>query len=518
MMVKDMYKDAIAVSEHVFWVGTHDAKDSFQCNPYVIRTSDAGVLIDPGSVLYFADYLDKVRQVIDFRAITHIVLQHQDPDVCGVIAQLAEILTAKKNSRFRIITHRRTAALVRHYGKNLKFEYPDQFPDQKLPLGGGHTLEFINTPYLHAPGAIATYFNTDKILFSSDIFGGTTTHWSLFAGETYFDDIRVFHEQYMPSKEILLFAMTQIERFDIEKIAPQHGSVMNRGQARKMIDAFKDFECGLFIDQSFRDELQAAQKKIEAQNRIMNRELIMAGQFQQSLLPDREKILAEADLDIAFLFKPHSQVSGDFLIIDPIDERFLGIMIVDVVDHGVTSGLATIQLKTLFEEYKRTSVNPARILEKINNKTFSISENDIFLCATYMVYDKAKSVVTIASAGGIPPVYYSSTRNESILAPIDGACLGVLGAEDYQISDKSIFFALGDCLILQTDGLMDSINSDDEPFERVRSQRRFMEAIKKDKPAQTILDDIVEQVGLHTGRKNQFDDDATIVVFKRKKR
>jgi serine phosphatase RsbU (regulator of sigma subunit) len=513
-----MYDDALPISEHVFWVGIHDARDAFQCNPYVIRTNGAGVLIDPGSVLYFPRYLEKIQQVIDFQAVTHIVLQHQDPDVCGVIAQLAELLKAKGNTRFRIITHRRTAALVRHYGENLKFEYPDRFPDQKLALGGGHTLEFINTPYLHAPGAIATYFNTDKILFSSDIFGGMTSDWTLFAGESYFDDIRMFHEQYMPSKEILLFSMTQIERFDIEKIAPQHGSVMNRDQARKMIDAFKDFECGLFIDQSFRDELQAARKQIEEQNRIMNRELIMAGQFQQSLLPERERIRNEAHLDIAFLFKPHSQVSGDFLIIDSIDERFLGIMIVDVVDHGVTSGLATIQLKTLFEEYKRTSFSPARVLERINRKAFSISENDIFLCATYMVYDRTESVVTIASAGGIPPIYYRSARDESILAPVNGTCLGVLGAEDYRISDNSFVFDLDDCLILQTDGLMDSTNTDDIPFDRVRSQRRFMDEITKDKPAQEILDDIVKQVGLHTGEENRFDDDATIVVFKRKNR
>ena len=71
---------------------------------------------------------------------------------------------------------------------------------------------------------------------------------------------------------------------------------------------------------------------------------------------------------------PHSpdqlfaDIENDFLIIDKIDARHLGIMAVDVVDHGVMSGLATIQIKTLFDEYKSTTLNPDDVLRTINDK------------------------------------------------------------------------------------------------------------------------------------------------------
>ena len=100
-MEKEMVDEPIQISEHVFWVGTHDARDSFQCNPYVIRAGDAGVLIDPGSVLYFSGYQEKLRRLIDLKAVTYIVLQHQDPDVCGVIAQLADMLRAEGKIEIR---------------------------------------------------------------------------------------------------------------------------------------------------------------------------------------------------------------------------------------------------------------------------------------------------------------------------------------------------------------------------------------------------------------------------------
>jgi flavorubredoxin len=291
------YTKSIPISDHVFWVGTFDSRDNFQCNAYLIVVNGKGAIIDPGSVLYFDSFMKKISERIELKNISHIILQHQDPDVCGNIAMLADALAAAGNKSFKILTHSRTSAVVRHYGANLKFESTNRIPEEKIFLGLNHELKFIHTPYLHAPGAIATYFNTDKILFSSDIFGGMTDNWNLFAAETYFEDISTFHKEYMPAKELLLFAMTQFERFDINKIAPQHGSVINKEQAKTMIEAFKDFECGLFIDKTFREELQEARKKIEEQNQIMSKDLSMAGHFQQTLLPDKKMIAWKNGVD-----------------------------------------------------------------------------------------------------------------------------------------------------------------------------------------------------------------------------
>ena len=229
-MKTENYNAPVKISDHVYWVGNYDPTDSFQCNAYLILVHGKGVIIDPGSVLYFEDFVQKVAQLIEFESITHIIIQHQDPDVCGNIALLMDTIQSSGNESCKIITHKRTAALIRHYGGDFKFEYSDKFPGEKLYLGNKQTLEFIHTPYLHAPGAIATYFSEDKILFSGDIFGGMTEGWDLYADEDYFEKIKAFHQDYMPAKELLLFAMTKFDRYEIEKIAPQHGSVLNKKQ------------------------------------------------------------------------------------------------------------------------------------------------------------------------------------------------------------------------------------------------------------------------------------------------
>jgi len=509
------YRRPIKVSEHVYWVGAVDRSDTFQCNSYLISHDKRGVIIDPGSVLYFGDLVRKVSEVMPLERISHVVVQHQDPDVCGNIAMLMEALRAEGNVSCKVVTHRRTSVLVRHYGGDLQYLYSDQLPEGRLMIPGGPDLEFIHTPYLHAPGAIATYFAEDRVLFSGDIFGGMTERWDLFAGEGYFEEISSFHRDYMPAKEILLYAMTRFEGRDIELIAPQHGSVLRREQAKEIIRIFKDFECGLFIDKSFREALHAAQKRIEEQNRIMNDELALAGRFQRALIPDRAFLDQVEDLDIDFHFRPSSRVSGDFLIMDQVSDQHLGVVIIDVVGHGVMPGLATIQFKTLFDEYKGDSLSPSQVLRTINERSFSVYEHDIFITALYLIYDTLSGECTLASAGGVPPIYHDSAKARAELILMKGTPLGMGSDKETRIPEHSFTLKENDVLILQTDGLIECFNERGEAFESLKGQKRFMEEIREDRSAREILKSILGAVERHKGIDRNFEDDVTIVVLKK---
>ncbi|MBF0275704.1 MAG: MBL fold metallo-hydrolase, partial [Nitrospinae bacterium] len=347
------YTKPVQVSEHIYWVGTYDPHDKFQCNSYLILCNGKGVIVDSGSTLFLESLLEKVAQLVALDNIVAVVSQHQDPDVCGNIFQLKNILIEVGCQNLTLYTHFRTALLIKHYGRGLVFKHTDKLPAGKAEITSGFEMEFIHTPYLHAPGAITTYFPQDKVLLSSDLFGGVTENWSLYAGENYFEEITSFHKEYMPSKEILLYTIKRLESYDIEMIAPQHGSIMNRKQAQEVMKAFEDFNCGLFIEESFREELHEAQRLIEEQHGIMQQELEMAANFQKTLLPVNRVGLCDVCredcpevIDFSFYLKPCNEISGDFIIIDKIDHKHFGIMIIDVMGHGVTSGLATIEIKT----------------------------------------------------------------------------------------------------------------------------------------------------------------------------
>ena len=241
-MAKPDLTKAVEIGDGIYWVGFDDAEAGFRCNPYLINDGDESVIIDPGSVPHFPVVLDKVKRITSLEKLSHIIAHHQDPDMCGAIPQWEELL-GKLGTKVDICTTDRAAVLIAYYGVKSQFYHVDS-NDWKLTLQSGRTLKFIFTPYLHFPGAFMTYDEKSKILFSSDIFGGISYDWDLYANEYYSEAMKAFHENYMPSNEILRNAMNKLDDLDIEIIAPQHGSIIKKDSVREYIDILKNLECG----------------------------------------------------------------------------------------------------------------------------------------------------------------------------------------------------------------------------------------------------------------------------------
>jgi len=222
------YSKPIEIAEDIYWVGYKIPNDPFQCHVYLIKNGDESVLIDPGSMITFPVTMEKITRITPLSNIKYIVCHHQDPDITGCISTLEKLIPRK--DKF-IVTHWRAQALLKHYQWETPF-YLIEKNKWRLLLKNGRVLDFIFTPYAHFPGAFCTFDRKTKTLFSSDIFGGFTEEFSLFAkDENYFSSIKAFHEHYMPSKEILLNALIEIEKKDPEIIAPQHGSIKKRADS-----------------------------------------------------------------------------------------------------------------------------------------------------------------------------------------------------------------------------------------------------------------------------------------------
>jgi len=235
------YNNAIAVTREIYWVGFYDEEAHLHCNPYLIIDKDEIVFIDPGSVPHFPVVMRKVMDIINPEDISYIVAQHQDPDVCGNLAVVEDVIG---HNDLKIVTHSSTARLIRHLGFRSEMYITDEHND-RLILKSGRELQFIPTPYLHSPGAIVTYDVSTKSLFTSDIFAALSQDWSLFAVDDYLSAMDPFHQHYMPSNRILKHCMEKFEKMDIQRVLPQHGSILEGGQIEKAINHLKLLPCGI---------------------------------------------------------------------------------------------------------------------------------------------------------------------------------------------------------------------------------------------------------------------------------
>ncbi|MFA7322924.1 MAG: diguanylate cyclase [Candidatus Nanopelagicales bacterium] len=241
----------VEIAEGIFWVGVADHPLGLQCNPYLMMDDDDAILVDPGSVLDFEYVLAQVEQLIPVNRISTITLSHQDPDLCSSVP-----LFEKAGFQGVVATHWRASVLQRYYNFASPFYLVNEH-DYRLELRSGRPIDFIPTPYLHFPGAVATFDPRTKVLFPGDLFGAFSVNWSFKADkDVYIEGMKAFHEHYMPSNDNLRPVMEVLLGMDISVIAPQHGSVITE-DIRDYIVALRDLECGTML-RPIKKELSAS--------------------------------------------------------------------------------------------------------------------------------------------------------------------------------------------------------------------------------------------------------------------
>ena len=251
-MDKQEPSGAVGLGRGIFWVGTLEERRGLDCNPYLIIDGDKTVLIDPGSVIDFDVVLANVTAMVPVEKIDYIILHHQDPDLCSSMP-----LFEKAGFRGKVVTHWRTSLLVQYYGIQSSYILVNQ-ESFKLELTPSKTLIFIPAPYMHFPGAVMTYDPVEQILFSGDVFGAYTYKRKLWADESYLDVMKLFHENYMPSNDVIRPVMEKLLTLPIRMIAPQHGSIISgEKEVTAHIKTLRDLECGAFLTPTRKELVQA---------------------------------------------------------------------------------------------------------------------------------------------------------------------------------------------------------------------------------------------------------------------
>jgi glyoxylase-like metal-dependent hydrolase (beta-lactamase superfamily II) len=292
------FNKPVNIGNRAYWIGAFLENDPFQCHPYIIENGDESILIDPGSMIEKDRIIDNIRKVSDLKNIKYIILHHQDPDLCASVPHLEELID---RDDLLIVTHSRMSVLIKHYG--LKSDYYNIDENDLKLTAKDINLEFHTTPYCHSPGAFVTYCRTAKILFSGDLFGGLEQSWHFYADENYYREVEGFHMAYMPSRDILNYALRKIEALDIELIAPQHGSLIKREYISPLIEQMKLMKSGLYIDSHYtenlsltidelnrtQDELNSSYQETEALKKQQDGDYYLFSLLLKPLMPDFNK-------------------------------------------------------------------------------------------------------------------------------------------------------------------------------------------------------------------------------------
>jgi len=173
-------------SEVKYFEGLWYIPEGITYNAYVATLPEGVVLFDGWKHVYSELYIETLGQVVDLRDVKHIVVHHMEPDHSGSLKLLLE-----KVGDITVYGHPIANSLVQaFYGRTVRFKPVND--GEKLALGGDHAIYFYHTPWLHWPDTIMSYLDSEKVLFTCDVFG------------SYGIPSRVFYED-LPSDEKTVF-------------------------------------------------------------------------------------------------------------------------------------------------------------------------------------------------------------------------------------------------------------------------------------------------------------------------
>ncbi len=227
---------------NIYWLGITE-KTAFRCNVYLIRNGTEAIIVDPGNRSFFPQVKLRVEQIMDPGNITGIILCHQDPDVAASMVDWLEI-----NPSMRVISSGRTHVLLPHYGR-ADYNAYDVVDSQRLELPSGVSLRFIEAPFLHFPGAFATYDEKSQYLFSGDIWAALDMNWKLVVEsfEEHVPAMDLFHVDYMASNLAARGFTRKLAGIPIDAILPQHGSLISKNHVQDAIEYLNELRCGTDI-------------------------------------------------------------------------------------------------------------------------------------------------------------------------------------------------------------------------------------------------------------------------------
>ena len=233
-------------------------------------------------------------------------------------------------------------------------------------------------------------------------------------------------------------------------------------------------------------------EQLDERNRTLEKEISLAREIQHALQPLRipDRVWKDADSEkkriarFHHVYMPCTGVAGDCFAVFPVRESGVGMLICDVMGHGVRAALIASMLRGLMEQVSTLADTPGLLLSSLNRQLFRIfSQANItmFASACYVYLDLDKRRLTLSGAGHPAPIVLSAD-GRAILPPIPRSpALGLLDSALYRESE--IALEPGMKLMLYTDGLYEATNpqGDEMGVQRVISylQQNSPQSIKE---------------------------------------
>jgi hypothetical protein len=252
------------------------------------------------------------------------------------------------------------------------------------------------------------------------------------------------------------------------------------------------------------EDLAPHVKRIVERERV-KAEIDAANRIQAALLPVDAPELAGASF--ASHYRAATEIGGDYFDFLTMPNGEIGIAFGDVSGHGLTSGIVMAMAKSALLVQVGYDPSPRAVMNVLNDIVMKTAPKRILMTFFFGLLDPETQTLRFSSAGHLDPyVYRARTKRLESLSSW-GFPLGVRRREPF--TEHSVDFDDGDRLILYSDGLIEAIDDDGDPFGFERFEKTILACGHMD--AEDIKKTLLNSIRKFT-RNRPPEDDQTLVV------
>ena len=246
---------SIEVAENIFYTGCsedevifenmYELDDGMMYNTYLILDKKTAVL-DGVEVNKVDEYIEKVKKILNGRALDYIVIHHMEPDHTASIKKLLELYP-----NITVVMNSKTQKMFSNFAQSRDYKGKIQLVNEGDEINlGKHKLKFIFAPMVHWPEVMMSYENYTGTLFTADAFGAFGSQIEHTESVEIVDDSNVdFKEYSFEMREYysnivgkygvqVLNTLKKLEVLDIKTICSLHGIVLKKN-IKHAIDLYK---------------------------------------------------------------------------------------------------------------------------------------------------------------------------------------------------------------------------------------------------------------------------------------
>jgi serine phosphatase RsbU (regulator of sigma subunit) len=239
----------------------------------------------------------------------------------------------------------------------------------------------------------------------------------------------------------------------------------------------------------------------------IEQELRVAQRIQQASLP--EAVPKIEGWQISPLYRPASEVGGDFYDFHLLSEGRLGLVVGDATGKGVPAALVMSTTCGMLQVTAQAldSSSPGEVLSRVNETLLARIPQNMFVTCFYAIVDSRSGAFAYANAGHDLPYVRHGSDAEELRAR--GMPLGLMPGMRYE--EKETILEADEVALFYSDGLVDAHDPICEKF----GFPRLRELVAEHGGERSLGELLLEELYSFVGEGWEQEDDITLLTLKR---